>query len=103
LLSSYCDFTVFRSGAQHAGHDQAAPPPDKTDTGKTGGMTSGKMMSQAITGQRETSKLVDQLMKSFAAIETGNDPTALREKLAEHGLVSQNCKRRSKPNPAGWT
>jgi len=46
-----------------------------------------KMMSQAITGQRETSKLVDQLMKSFAAIETENDPTALREKLAEHGLV----------------
>jgi len=50
-------------------------------------MTSGKMMSQAITGQRETSKLVDHLMKSFAAIETENDPTALREKLAEHGLV----------------
>jgi len=50
-------------------------------------MTSGKMMSQAITGQRETSKLVDQLMKSFAAIETENDPTALREKLAKHTLL----------------
>ena len=54
---------------------------------RTGGMTSGKMMSQTIRGQSETSKLVDQLMKSFAAIDTENDPTALRKKLAEHGLV----------------
>jgi hypothetical protein len=75
--------------AQHEGHheDQAAPPPDKTDTGKTGDMTSGKMMSQTMTGQSETAKLVDQLMKSFAAIETENDPTALRDKLAEHALL----------------
>jgi len=75
--------------AQHEGHheDQAAPPPDKTDTGKTGGMTSGKMMSQTMTGQNDTSELVDRLMKSFAAIDTENDPTALREKLAEHASL----------------
>jgi hypothetical protein len=75
--------------AQHEEHhqDQAAPPPDKNDAGKTGGMTSGKMMSQTVTGQSETAKLVDQLIKSFAAIETENDPTALREKLAEHALL----------------
>ena len=54
---------------------------------RTGGMTSGKMMSQTIRGQSETSKLVDQLIKSFAAIDTENDPTALRKKLAELGLV----------------
>jgi hypothetical protein len=75
--------------AQHEGHheDQAVPPPDKTDTGKTGGIISAKMMSQTMTGQGETGKLVDQLMNSFAAIETENDPTALREKLVEHGLL----------------
>jgi hypothetical protein len=75
--------------AQHEGHheNQATPPPDKTDTGKAGGMTSGKMMSQTMTGQSETGKLVDQLMKSFAAIETENDPTALRKKLAEHAVL----------------
>jgi hypothetical protein len=75
--------------AQHEEHheDQAAPPPGKTDTGKPSGMTSGKMLSQTMTGQSETGKLVDQLMKSFAAIQTENDPTALQEKLAEHGLL----------------
>src|SRR5437762_905617 len=75
--------------AQHEEHhqDQAALPADKTDTGKTGGMTSGNMMSQTMSGQSETAQLVDQLMKSFAAIETENDPTALREKLASHALL----------------
>lgn len=75
--------------AQHEEHheDQAVPPPDKTDTGKTSSMTSDTMMSQTMMGKSETGKLVDQLMKSFAAIETENDPTALREKLAEHGLL----------------
>jgi hypothetical protein len=70
--------------AQHEEH-QTPPRPDKTDTGKMGGMTSG--MSQMMTGQSETAGLVDQLMKSFAAIETENDPTAVREKLAEHALL----------------
>ena len=75
--------------AQHEGHheDQATPLPDKTDTAQTGGMTSSKMMFQTMTGQSEIGKLVDQLMKSFAAIESEDDPAALREKLAEHGLV----------------
>ena len=56
--------------AQHEEHhqDQVAPPPDKTVSGKPGSMPSGKMMSQMMTGQSETAELVDQLMKSFAAI-----------------------------------
>jgi hypothetical protein len=79
--------------AQHEEHhkDQAAPASastsastvDKADTGKTGGMMSGGMMM----GQNETGKLVDQLMKSFAAIEAEKDPAALKEKLAEHGSL----------------
>jgi hypothetical protein len=75
--------------AQHEGHheDQAAPPPDKIDTGKTGGMTSGRMMSQTMMGQSETAKLVDKLVQNFAAIEAENDATALQQKLAEHGLL----------------
>lgn len=71
--------------AQHEEHhqDQAAPPADKIDTAKTGGMMSGNMMM----GQNETGKLVEQLMRSFAAIEAEKDPAALREKLAEHGAL----------------
>jgi hypothetical protein len=78
--------------AQHEEHhkDQAAPPVDKTDTGKTGGTMSGNMMSQMpqmMMGQNETGKVIDQLMKSFAAIEAEKDPAALKEKLAEHGSL----------------
>jgi len=80
---------VTAAAAQHEGHheDQAAPSPDKTATGGMSGMKSGNMMSQMMTGQSETARLVDQLMKSFAAIESENDPTAMREKLAEHGVA----------------
>jgi hypothetical protein len=73
--------------AQHEEHhDQAAPPADKADT-KTGGMMAGKMMPQMMMGQNETGKLVDQLIKSFAAIEAEKDPAALKAKLAEHSAL----------------
>ena len=85
--------------AQHEEHhqDQAAAPADKTDTGKTGGMMSGNMISQMpqmmaqmpqmMMGQNETGKLVDRLMTSLAAIEAEKNPTARRKKLAEHGML----------------
>jgi len=79
--------------AQHEEHhqDQAAQPPasaaDKGDTGKSGGMMAGNMMPKMMMGQNDTGKLVDQLMTSFAAIEAEKDPTALKEKLAEHGSL----------------
>jgi hypothetical protein len=85
--------------AQHEEHhqDQPAAPADKPDTGKTGGMISGNMMSQMpqmmaqmpqmMMGQNETGKLVDRLMTSLAAIETEKNPTARRKKLAEHGML----------------
>ena len=84
--------------AQHEEHhqDQAAPPADKADAGKTGGMMSGEMMSQMMSqmppmmmGQNDTAKLVDQLTKSFAAIEAEKNPTARKKKLAEHGVAAQ--------------
>jgi hypothetical protein len=66
-----------------------------TDTTKAGQMMPGKMMSggmmsqmpQMMMGQNETSKLVDQLAKSFAAMEAEKDPVALRTKLTEHGAL----------------
>jgi len=71
--------------AQHEEHhqDQAAPAVDKADASKAGGMMSGGMMG----GQNETGKLVEQLMKSFSAIEAEKDSTALKAKLAEHGSL----------------
>jgi hypothetical protein len=52
-------------------------------TAKPGGTMSGGMMM----GQNETGKLVEQLMKSFAAIEAEKDPAVLQAKLAEHGSL----------------
>ena len=74
--------------AQHEEHhpDQAAPPVDKVDAGKMGGMVSGNMMPQMMMGQNDTAKLVDQLTKSFAAIEAEKNPTARKKKLAAFGL-----------------
>ncbi|HEV2200248.1 MAG TPA: hypothetical protein VGR73_10540 [Bryobacteraceae bacterium] len=89
--------------AQHEEHHQgqAAQPPaaaaDKGDSGKSGGMMSGNMMSQMpkmMMGQNDTGKLVDQLMTSFAAIQAENDPTALKEKLAEHGSLLKELQTR---------
>jgi hypothetical protein len=77
--------------AQHEEHhDQAAPPADKADTGKMGGMMSGNMMTQMpkmMMGQTETGKLVDQLVQSFTAIEAEKDPAALKAKFAEHDAL----------------
>ena len=78
--------------AQHEEHhsDQATPPADKGAMDKAGGMMSGNMMTQMpkmMMGQNETGKLVDQLMKSFAAIEADKDSASLKAKLAEHGAL----------------
>lgn len=77
---------LFMTGAvaQHQEYhqDQAATPADKTDTGQTGGI-----MPQMMMGQNETAKLVDQVVKSFAAIEAEKDPTALKAKLVKHNAL----------------
>jgi hypothetical protein len=79
-----CKFVTSAFG-QHEEHhqDQAVPAADRTDANKAGGMMSGGMMM----GQNETGKLIEQLMKSFAAIEAEKDSTALKAKLAEHGSL----------------
>ena len=71
--------------AQHEEHhqDQSVPAVDKADASKAGGMMSSCMM----IGQNETGKLVEQLLKGFAAIEAEKDSTALKAKLAEHGSL----------------
>jgi hypothetical protein len=75
--------------AQHDEHhpDQAAPT-DKAATGKMGGMMAHEnMMSQMMTEQNETGKLVDRLMTSLTAIEQEKNSTARKRKLAEHGAL----------------
>ena len=88
LVAAVVTAALFVTGAvaQHEEHhqDQPATPADKTDTGKPGGSMPGGMMPQMMMGQNETAKLVDQLVKSFPAIETEKDPAALKAKLAEH-------------------
>ena len=51
-------------------------------------MMSGNMMM----GQNETGKLVEQLMRSFAAIDAEKDPAALKEKLTEHGSLLKDLR-----------
>jgi hypothetical protein len=86
--------SLFVTGAvaQHEEHhkDQSSPPADKTDTPKTDKMMSGNMMSrmqQMRMGQDENGKLLDRLLKSFAAMEAEKDPAALNQRLAEHGAL----------------
>ena len=78
--------------AQHEEHhdDQAALTADNADVGGMGGMISSNTMTQMprmMMGQNEIAKLVDQLMRSFAAVEIEIDPAALRTELAEHGAL----------------
>ena len=73
--------------AQHEEHhkDQAPPPATSAETAKMGGMMSE--MPKMMMGQAETSKALDELMKSFAAIESEKDPAILKTKLSEHGAL----------------
>lgn len=75
--------------AQHNEHhpDQAALT-GKAATGTMGGMMAHEnMMSQMMTEQNETGKLVDRLMTSLTVIEQEKNSTARKQKLAEHGAL----------------
>ena len=68
---------VIRVAAQHSEHQQ-------------GGMTSPDMMSQhqqMMSQHQELGTLIDQLTKSFAALEIEKDPAVLKTRLAEHGAL----------------
>lgn len=71
--------------AQHEEHyrDPATPAATQSESGKAGTMMSGGIMM----GQNETGKLMEQLIKNFAAIEAEKDPTAVKAKLARHGAL----------------
>ena len=79
LVATAMSFGLFVTGAlaQHEDH-QAAPAGGKGDSAKMGGM---------MAAHDETGKLVDQLVKSFEAIQAEQAPVALQEKLAEHGKL----------------
>ncbi len=68
---------VIRVAAQHSEHPQ-------------GGMMSSDMMTQhqqMMSQHQELGNLIDQLNKSFAALENEKDPGVLKSKLAEHGAL----------------
>lgn len=67
--------------AQHEGHehDQGAAV---QVTGKSP-MPHMKMLGE----QKDTARLVDQLVASLASIQAENDPEALRQELTEHGTL----------------
>jgi hypothetical protein len=73
--------------AQHEGHEGHTAPPaaDKSADMPMNGMMGQMMPIMAM--HEEVAKLADQLVTSFAAIESEKDPAALKEKLAEHGKL----------------
>jgi hypothetical protein len=81
---------VIGAVAQNEEHHQTPAVPLADKVGKTAGTMPGDMMSQmpqVMIGQSEIAKLVDQLTKSFAAIEAEKDRATLKAKLAEHGSL----------------
>jgi hypothetical protein len=75
------------AAAQHDEHhtDQGASA-SQAETARPG-MQDGMMshMPQMMSGQQETAKVAEELLKSFAAIQSEKDPVALKAKLEAHG------------------
>ena len=93
LFSVVAVGTLFVTGAlaQHEEHHgtQAAPPADKSAAMPMAGMM-GQMMPQMMSmmaAHAEAAKLADQLVNSFAAIESEKDAKVRDEKLAEHAKL----------------
>ena len=77
LIIAALSLFVIRVAAQHLEHPQ-------------GGMMSPDMMTQhqqMMSQHQELAKMIDQLNKSFAALENEKDPAVLKNKLAEHGAL----------------
>jgi hypothetical protein len=78
--------------AQHDHHEeQGAAPADKAAGAPAGGTMPCGMMAE----REETAKIVDQLVKSFAAMESEKDPAALKTKLAAHGDLLKQLQRKT--------
>lgn len=74
---------VTGAAAQHEEHHQgqaAAPSGDTTSPGP-------HMQMMMMMDQKDTARLVDQLVASFATIESEKDPEMLKQELAEHGKL----------------
>ncbi len=71
--------------AQHEGHHPEEIPPQAQKAAEA--PAEHQMMGQMMAGRAEIAKLVDELAKSFAAIESEKDSDVLKAKLAEHGKL----------------
>lgn len=63
---------LFVTGAAAQHQDSAAPM---------------QHMQMMMAEHQETARLVDQLLASFASIESEKDPEVLKQELAEHGRM----------------
>lgn len=71
-----------------------------------GGMMSQDMMTQhqkMMTRHQEMGNLIDQLVKSFSALETEKDPALLKKKLAEHGALLKEMQSKFQQNSGMMT
>ena len=93
LLSSF----VIRAVAQSPEHH----PGQMGQSGMSGGMMSHDMMAQhqkMMTQHEEMGKLIDQAVKSFAALENEKDPALFKKGLAEHGALLKELQSKFQQN-----
>jgi hypothetical protein len=68
-----------------------------------GGMMSRDMMAQhqkMMTQHQEMGSLIDQLLKSFSALENEKDPVLLKKELAEHAALLKELQSKFQQNSA---
>ena len=90
LLLAALSMFVIRATAQQSEHQQGQSPDNSQSPMSSGGMMSPDMMAQhqkMMTQHQEMGKLIDQVVKSFSALENEKDPSLLKKKLAEHGAL----------------
>ena len=81
---------AFQTAAQQSEHHQ-------------GGMMSQDMMTQhqkMMTQHEEMGNLIDQLLKSFSALEHEKDPVLLKKELAEHAALLKELQSKFQQNSA---
>jgi len=89
LLLAAFSLLGFRAAAQQSEHQGSMMSPDM--------MTQHQKM---MTQHQEMGNLIDQLLKSFSALENEKDPVLLKTKLAEHAALLKNLQSTFQQNSA---
>ncbi|MBI3895020.1 MAG: hypothetical protein HY313_03725 [Acidobacteria bacterium] len=91
---------TFGAAAQRSEHHPEQSP-KKSGSPMSGGMMSQDMMAQhqkMMTQHQEMGKLIDQLVKSFSALENEKDTALLRKKLAENNTLLKQLQSKFQQN-----